>query len=1053
MRKPKCLLLLPVFLFLSKTVLSQVTFPVNGVTDARTGTYAFTHATLLKDAHDTLQNATMVIRDGKILSIGPDGSTVPNYAVVIDCKGKYIYPALIDIYSDYGMPQPQRQQGQGGPFNFGQQQFTSNNKGAYDWNQAIHPETDASRIFAADDAQAKQLRDLGFGSVLTHSKDGIARGTGAFVSLATDKENLVMIKSKASSHYSFNKGTSTQSYPSSMMGSVALLRQTYLDGQWYKSNPVKEGINLSLQAWNDNQGLPQIFDANDKWGDLRADRIGKEFGVQYILKGGGNEYQRIHDIVATKAAFILSLNFPQTQDVEDPNDARFVSLTDLKHWKMAPSNPAVMEKANISFCITTADLRDVKQFWTNLRKALDYGLTETGALDAMTKTPATLLGVYDKVGSLEEGKLANFLITNGTLFNEKTKILENWVQGKKYDVNEDAWNDAKGQYKLVISSGVTNTEYLLDVKNATTASVITKDTLTTKFSYDGRTVKMSFSPAAMRRNFNRPDSNAGVMANRPMGGFGSGFGGRVAAQYRLTGIVNADNWQGNGEDTAGNKISWIASYVKPTEEKSDSTRRKFPPRTGKVTYPFGAYGNETLPAQENILIRNATVWTNESDGRLENTDVLVKNGKIAQIGKNISDPSAKVIDGTGKHLTPGIIDEHSHIAAFSINEGAHSVTSEVRIGDNLNPDDINIYRQLSGGVTSSHILHGSANTIGGQTQLIKLRWGMNDEDLKFKNWDPFIKFALGENVKRTAQPTGNNRYPDTRMGVEEVQMDAFQRASDYLNALKQQDKDAKSKTGPGVILPVRRNLQLDALAEIINKKRFITCHSYIQSEITELMRVAEKFGFKVNTFTHILEGYKVADKMKAHGSNASTFSDWWAYKLEVQDAIAYNAAIMVKEGLNVCINSDDAEMARRLNQEAAKSVKYGGLTEDQAFKMVTLNPAKALHVDDRVGSIKVGKDADLVLWSDNPLSIYAMSLYTIVDGAIYFDREKDAVMRKQIAAERNRIIQKMIAEGKSNPAGIGAMRPSLQLVLHCEDYEHSDGLLDNEQVEVKTGNQ
>ena len=327
-----------------------------------------------------------------------------------------------------------------------------------------------------------------------------------------------------------------------------------------------------------------------------------------------------------------------------------------------------------------------------------------------------------------------------------------------------------------------------------------------------------------------------------------------------------------------------------------------------------------MPHQEDLLIKNATVWTNEKEGILSNTDVLVKKGKIVQIGKNLSDASAKIIDGSGQYLSPGIIDEHSHIAAFSINEGAHSVTSEVRIADNLNPEDIEIYRQLSGGVTSSHILHGSANTIGGQTQLIKLRWGVNDQQLKFEGADPFIKFALGENVKRTAATQGNTRYPDTRMGVEQIQMDAFTRAADYEKQMKEAE-DAAKKKGGSTVSPVRRDLQLDALVEIMNGKRFITCHSYVQSEITELMRVAEKFGFKINTFTHILEGYKVADKMKAHGSNASTFSDWWAYKLEVQDAIAYNAAIMVKEGLNVCINSDDAEQARHLNQEAAKSVK------------------------------------------------------------------------------------------------------------------------------------
>jgi imidazolonepropionase-like amidohydrolase len=995
---------------------SQETFPVNGVSDPRSNSYAFTNATIVKDGQTTLKNSTLIIRDGKITGVGTNVS-IPKDAVVVNCNGKYIYPSLIDIYSDYGIPIPQRQQTGGGFFS---QQFTSNTKGAFGWNQSIHSETNAADLFATDDKSAKNLRDIGFGSVLTHQKDGIARGTGAFVTLANKKENLVIIKDRASAHYSFNKGTSTQSYPSSMMGSVALLRQTYLDAQWYKNKPAKEGINLSLQAWNDEQSLPQIFESGDKWSDIRANRIGDEFGVQYIIKGGGNEYQRINDIVATKAPYILSLNFPQTQEVEDPNDARYVSLADLKNWELAPTNPGVLEKANISFALTTADLRDIKQFWTNLRKAIEYGLSETKAFDALTKIPATWLGVYDKVGSLDEGKLANFLITTGPLFNEKTTIIENWIQGDKYSVKPDAWINIAGTYNLTInfSSGPTN--YILDVKNSTTANVIGKDTLTGKFSYDNKLVKLSFSTSPQRRQQ-------------------GGFGGRGGTSIRLSGVNNGDVWQGNGVDTAGNKLTWSATFIK-ANEPTDSAKKKFPVHLGKVTYPFNGYGFDTLPHQENLLIKNATVWTNEKEGILKNTDVLVKNGKIFQIGKNLSDATAKIIDGTNQFLTPGIIDEHSHIAAFSINEGASSVTSEVRIADNLNPEDINIYRQLSGGVTSSHILHGSANTIGGQTQLIKLRWGVNDEELKFKGADPFIKFALGENVKRTASTQGNSRYPDTRMGVEEVQMDAFTKASDYQNQWKYFEENSKKKNTTAVM--PRRDLELEALVEIMNKKRFITCHSYVQSEITELMRVAEKFGFTVNTFTHILEGYKVADKMKAHGANVSTFSDWWAYKLEVQDAIAYNPAIMQKVGLNVCINSDDAEQARRLNQEAAKSVKYGGMSEEDAFKMVTLNPAKALHVDDRAGSIKIGKDADLVLWSDNPLSIYAKAQKTIVDGIVYFDRDRDKELRKQISFERNRLIQKMIAEGKNNPANVTPARPSLQVVLHCEEYDHKHGLLE-----------
>jgi imidazolonepropionase-like amidohydrolase len=986
---------------------AQVTFPVNGVADPKVKCYAFTNATIVKDVQTTLTNATLVIREGKVVAAGTSVS-VPKDAVVIDCSGKYIYPSFIDIYSDYGITSPAR-----APMNFdfrGPAQLTSNTKGAFGWNQAIKSETDASKLFTVDDAKAKPLRETGFGTVLSHVKDGIARGTGTVVTLANEKDNLVMVKDKASAHYSFSKGTSTQNYPFSMMGSIALLRQTYLDAQWYKSNPAAEGVNLSLKAWNDAQHLPQIFDAGDKWNDLRADRVGDEFGVQYIIKGGGNEYQRIKEIAATKATYILPLNYPQAMDVEDPNEARFVSLADMKHWELAPTNPAALEKANVPFCLTAAELKDVKQFIPNLRKAMENGLTEAKALEALTKLPATLLGVYDKVGSLDAGKLANFLITSGPVFGEKTVILQNWIQGDKYAVKDESWSAVAGQYTLTISSPKGNSSYTLDVKSTTDASIIAKDTLKAKFSYDGKLVAISFAAEKRPR----------------------------AASIRLGGAVNGTVWNGNGVDAEGNSVLWTASFVKAAAPAPDTSKKRPAGMLGKVVYPFDGYGWDSMPQPQTILIKNGTVWTNEKEGKLENTDVLIKNGKIAQIGKNLSDASAKVIDATGKHVTPGIIDEHSHIAAASINEGAQSVTSEVRIGDNLNPEDINIYRQLSGGVTTSHILHGSANTIGGQTQLIKLRWGANDDELKFKGADPFIKFALGENVKRTTSQN-NNRFPDTRMGVEEVIMDAFTRATAYEKEMKEADAAARKK-GAVAPAPVRRDLELDALVEIMNKKRFITCHSYVQSEITATMRVAEKFNFRVNTFTHILEGYKVADKMKAHGANASTFSDWWAYKMEVQDAIPYNATIMQRVGLNVCINSDDAEMARRLNQEAAKSVKYGGMAEEDALKMVTLNPAKALHVDDKVGSLKVGKDADVVVWSDHPLSIYAKAEKTIVDGTIYFDREHDLELRKKIAAERNRLVQKMLGE-KRGGGPVQPATPSFQVVLSCGDHGHHDGLI------------
>jgi imidazolonepropionase-like amidohydrolase len=1028
MRKANSLLLACGMMLFSKFALSQSTFPENGISDPRHGQYAFTNATIVKDGNTTLTNATLITKDGKIVAVGTN-LKVPAGAVEVNCSGKYIYPSFIDIYADYGIPAPQRQQqqGQGGGGFFAQAQIESNVKGAYGWNQAIKSDVDAYKVFNVDEAKAKPLRDQGFGTVLSHVRDGIARGTGALVTLANEKENMVIIKDRAAANYSFNKGTSTQSYPGSMMGSIALLRQTFLDAQWYSKNkPASEGFNISLQSWTNNLNLPQIFEANDKWNDLRADRIGDEFGVQYIIKAGQNEYQRIKELKSTNATFIVPLNFPQAQDVEDPNDARFVSLSDMKHWELAPTMPSAFEKAGILFCLTTSDLRDVKTFWTALRTAINYGLSENAAITALTKTPATVLGVYDQVGSLDAGKLANFVITSGPIFNERSAILQNWVQGEKYGVKEDTWNDARGNYKLVLNTPNGPVNYTLNFKSSNSASLMSgKDTVTPKFYFDGRQVRINVAPE--RRN--TPGDN-----------------------FRLSGIVSNEGWSGLGEDSVGRSFTWTANFDQASAQKPDSVRPRRPMgQLGKVTYPFEPFGwtEDQQPKQETILIKNATVWTNEKEGILQNADVLIKNGKIAAVGKNISENGARVIDGTGKHVTPGIIDEHSHIAASSINEGGQSVSAEVRIGDNLNPDDINIYRQLSGGVTTSHILHGSANTIGGQCQTIKLRWGLDDEGIKFKGAVPTIKFALGENVKRSPATTGNNRYPDTRMGVNELLIDAFTRAKDYKKAWKEFN-DAKDKKG--IAVP-RRDLELDALVEILDNKRFITCHSYVQSEILGAMDVANKMGYHYNTFTHILEGYKVAKEMLAHGANASTFSDWWAYKMEVEDAIPYNAAIMQKVGLNVAINSDDAEMARRLNQEAGKIVKYGGVTEEQALKMVTLNPAKMLHVDDKVGSLKVGKDGDVVVWSDHPLSIYAKSLYTIVDGTIYFDREKDAQIQRQIDGERNRLVKRMVGE-KQRGMPVQQAMPSYQLIHSCFEHGHDHGLLvvDTDDVESSDNN-
>ena len=414
-----------------------------------------------------------------------------------------------------------------------------------------------------------------------------------------------------------------------------------------------------------------------------------------------------------------------------------------------------------------------------------------------------------------------------------------------------------------------------------------------------------------------------------------------------------------------------------------------------------------------ILIQNATVLT-VTKGTIEHGSVLIKDGKIAEVGPNVKAPSgAQVIDGTGMFVTPGIIDCHSHIAVDgSVNEGSISVSSIANIGEVLDSDDISIYRDLAGGVTTANILHGSANSIGGQTIVIKLRWGQPAARLPFEGALPGIKFALGENPKRSnfSIPGREKRYPASRMGVEETIRGAFTEARDYKNAWDAYSK--KVAAGEKNLIPPRRDLRLDPLVEVLEGKRYVHSHCYREDEILMLLRVAKEFGFKVRTFQHVLEGYKVADEIAASGAGASTFSDWWAYKVEAYDAIPYNAALMTKRGVIVSINSDDAEEATHLNQEAAKCIKYGGLSHDEALKLVTINPAIQLGIDKRVGSIEAGKDADLVIYNHDPLSAYAVVQKTLIDGRVLFDRQKDIAARADLAKEKKALLEKEKAAGK-----------------------------------------
>ncbi|MDQ4120777.1 MAG: amidohydrolase family protein [Acidobacteriota bacterium] len=457
-----------------------------------------------------------------------------------------------------------------------------------------------------------------------------------------------------------------------------------------------------------------------------------------------------------------------------------------------------------------------------------------------------------------------------------------------------------------------------------------------------------------------------------------------------------------------------------------------------ISAPLSAQ-QRNAPAANEVLIRNATVLT-AARGRLEGTDILIRGGKIAQIGKNLrAGANAQTIDATGKFVTPGIIDAHSHAAIDgSVNEGSYSVTSMTRVQDVVNPNDINLYRALAGGVTALNILHGSANSIGGQNATIKAKWRRPAQELFVSDALPGIKFALGENPKRshsTLLPGQTRRYPATRMGVEETIRDAFVRARDY--KAEWDDYREKSKRDRNLTSP-RRDMELEPLVEIMEGKRLVHAHGYRSDEFLQLLHLADEFGFKVRTLQHGLEAYKIAPEIARHGAAVSIFVDNWGYKVEAFDAIPYNAAILHRNGVSVSINSDSSERHRRLNLEAAKTMKYGDVSEEEALKMITLNAANQLGMGHRTGSIEVGKDADIVIWSAHPFSPYAHAERTMIEGETYFSREQDLQNRAALAAERQTLERDEANRPSTSPRATQPAVPRERTKSNHDD--HSDDI-------------
>ena len=607
-----------------------------------------------------------------------------------------------------------------------------------------------------------------------------------------------------------------------------------------------------------------------------------------------------------------------------------------------------------------------------------------------------------RYGTLEKGKAANLTVASGDLFtDESAAVLATWINGEEFDTAKGRQRDLRGTYAVTYTDPAVQGPATLKIEGD-----------------DPEKPKVT---AGADENFAASVGGQGIVLLAPAKSFGGGDVGTI----RMSGVVTGGDPSvvaGTGQLADGRAFGWsakrTASYAPPPKKADQQTGpEKLVPIP--AAYPAGAFGRrfDEPPAPETLLIQNATVWTEGPAGRLDNADLLVEDGKIKETGHGLLAPAgARLIDATGLHVTPGLIDCHSHTAiSRGVNEATSAVTCEVRIGDVLDATDIALYRELAGGVTVAHVLHGSANPIGGQDQVIKLRWGSLPEDLKMDGAMPGVKFALGENVKQSNWGDRyTTRYPQTRMGVEEILRDTFLAARDY-------EKSWTEYRGhsPGTALPPRRDLRMEAALEILHRQRIIHIHSYRQDEILMFVRLAQEMNLTVAAFHHGLEAYKVIDEIAKLGAGVSTFSDWWAYKAEANDAIPQNGAMLDQAGVLTSFNSDSNELARRLNTEAAKAVKYGGLSEEAALALVTINPARQLRVDRQTGSLEPGKDADFVVWNGSPLSAYTRAEQTWIDGRCYFDYRRDQQARHEAEALREALIQKALPERRKALAGAG----------------------------------
>jgi imidazolonepropionase-like amidohydrolase len=971
----RSLLFLSLTLLLPGPIVAQQasrTQPVEGLRENRVRLHALTGARVVTAPGQSVNNATVVIRDGIIESVG-SGVSVPAGARVWDLSGHTIYPGFVDAHADLGMDEVP-EEGDIGPTH---------------WNPQVRAYFSTSSDLQDDPDRRSALRSLGFGAALAVPRLGIFRGQAAVIDLSDGNVRERIIRPNLVQSVAFSRsGQLGGSYPNSPMGAIALIRQTLLDADWYqRAWNAYEASGRSFLPPETSEALasldaaargaqPLLFEATREEEHLRTRAIAEEFPISPWVRGSGDEYKILDVLAGSDIPLIIPIDFPDAPDVETPEDALDASLAELRDWYLAPENPGRLAAAGVEFAITADGLGSDEDFLPNLRAAVDRGLDEDDALAALTTVPARMVGIEGTHGTVESGKVANLVVVEGDLFDDGT-IRDVWVEGDRYGIAIPPRVDPRGAWTIATADGMERAR--LSIRG-------TLNRLQGVIEIGGREVELE-------------SVSARTEAGRVQVTFSAeALGMEGVAQ--LSASIDEGTFYGWGMFPDGTTTNWRGERAEAfSGGGGPGPARDVPDLNLPDIRPAMAFGRTSLPEQpQAVIVRNATVWTQGPQGRLEGADLLVRSGEVVAVGVDLDAPSGAVeIDATDKHVTPGLIDPHIHSGTHGTNESGFAIVPEVRMGDVVTHNNIWMYRQLAGGLTMAHIKHGSANPIGGQNVFVKMRWGGLPDELMIDNPPRTVKFALGENPKRR-----QGRYPDTRMGTYQIIRDHFQAARDYEARWQEWER-----TNQG--LPPRRDLRMEAILDILNQELLVSSHGYRQDEYLALVRLAEEFGFRIQTLQHGVEAYKIAPELAASGVAAAVWSDWSSFKVEAYDATTYNARILLEAGVVTSLHSDNSQLSSRMNWEAGKLLRTG-VSEEDALSTVTINAARVLNIQDRIGSLEPGKDGDFVIWSGHPLSQFTKAEQTWVDGRRYFSLEEDQLLRDQVQREHAQLVQLVLEQ-------------------------------------------